>query len=56
MTTSGTSTYDPENYHLRTFYEASAQFKDGSDTPGATSSVVWRQSKKKNPWSAHGWF
>ena len=33
MTTSGTSTYDPENYHLRTFYEASAQFKDGSDTP-----------------------
>ncbi len=35
MTTSGTSTYDPENYRLRTFYDASAEFRDGRDTPRA---------------------
>ena len=53
MTTSGTSTYDPENYHLRTFYEASAQFKDGSDTPrGYLERCL--EIIEENPWSAHG--
>ena len=35
MTTSGKSTYDPENYDLLTFYDASAEFRDGRDTPSA---------------------
>ena len=49
MTTSGTSTYDPENYRLRTFYDAIAQFKDGSDTPRAYLERCLETIEEKEP-------
>ena len=49
MTTSGTSTYDPENYRLRTFYDASAQFRDGRDTPRAYLERCLETIEEKEP-------
>ena len=55
MTTSGTSTYDPENYRLRTFYDASAQFRDGRDTPRAYLERCLETIEEKEPLVARGW-
>jgi Asp-tRNA(Asn)/Glu-tRNA(Gln) amidotransferase A subunit family amidase len=49
MTTSGTSTYDPENYRLRTFYDASAEFRDGRDTPRAYLERCLETIEEKEP-------
>ena len=49
MTTSGTSTYDPENYRLRTFYDASAEFRDGRDTPRAYLERCLETIEQKEP-------
>ncbi len=49
MTTSGTNTYDPENCRLRTFYDAIAQFKDGSDTPRAYLERCLETIEEKEP-------
>lgn len=49
MTTSGTNTYDPENYRLRTFYDASAQFRDGRDTPRAYLERCLETIEEKEP-------
>ena len=49
MTVSGTSTYNPENYRLRTFYDASAQFRDGSGTPRAYLERCLETIEEKEP-------
>ena len=49
MTKFGTSTYDPENYRLRTFYDASAEFRDGRDTPRAYLERCLETIEEKEP-------